>query len=234
MKIFVTGATGYIGGSVAERLIASGHQVVGLVRSVESIALLKDRGIESVLGNLDDQEILTKAAQETDAVIHAASADHASAVVALIGALERSGKTLICTTGSGIVADSAAGEYATSAVLTEDSYFEPVPFRRPRVAMNRLVREAAIDKGIRSIVICPSMIYGKGRGLQPDSDQLPKLIALSKQVGAGVYFGKGLNRYSNVTSMTWWICTSSLWKRLREGHSSSRKTATHPSRKLLR
>jgi len=198
MKIFVTGATGYIGGSVAERLIASGHQVVGLVRSAESIPLLKNRGIESVLGNLDDPEIITKAAQETDAVIHAASADHAGAVVALIGALERSGKTLICTTGSGIVADSAAGEYATSAVLTEDSYFEPVPFRRPRVAMNRLVREAAIDKGIRSIVICPSMIYGKGRGLQPDSDQLPKLIALSKQVGAGVFFGKGLNRYSNV------------------------------------
>ena len=64
--------------------------------------------------------------------------------------------------------------------------------------MNRFVRQAAIDKGIRSIVICPTMIYGMGRGLQPDSDQLPKLIALSKQVGAGVYFGKGLNRYSNV------------------------------------
>jgi nucleoside-diphosphate-sugar epimerase len=198
MKIFVTGATGYIGGSVAERLIASGHQVVGLVRSAESIALLKDRGIESVLGNLDDPEIITKIAHEADAVIHAASADHAGAVVTLIAALERSGKTLICTTGSGIAADSAAGEYATSIVLTEDSYFEPVSFRRPRIAMNRLVREAAIDKGIRSIVICPSMIYGKGRGLQPDSDQLPKLIALSKQVGAGVYFGKGLNRYSNI------------------------------------
>ncbi len=198
MRIFVTGATGYIGGSVAERLIASGHHVVGLVRSAESIPLLKDRGIESVLGNLDDSEIITKNALEADVVIHAASADHAGAVVTLIAALERSGKTLICTTGSGIAADSAAGEYATSIVLTEDSYFEPVPFRRPRVAVNRLVREAAIDKGIRSIVICPSMIYGKGRGLQPDSDQLPKLIALSKQVGAGAYFGKGLNRYSNV------------------------------------
>ena len=198
MRIFVTGATGYIGGSVAERLIASGHHVVGLVRSAESIPLLKDRRIESVLGNLDDSEIITKSALEADAVIHAASADHAGAVVTLIGALERSGKTLICTTGSGIAADSAAGEYATSIVLTEDSYFEPAPFRRPRVAMNRLVREAAIDKGIRSVVICPSMIYGKGCGLQPDSDQLPKLIALSKQVGAGVYFGKGLNRYSNV------------------------------------
>ena len=64
--------------------------------------------------------------------------------------------------------------------------------------MNRLVRAAAIEKGIRSVVICPSMIYGKGMGLQPDSDQLPKIIALSKQAGAGVYFGKGLNRYSNV------------------------------------
>jgi nucleoside-diphosphate-sugar epimerase len=198
MRVFVTGATGYIGGSVAECLIASGYQVVGLVRSAESIPLLKDRGIESALGALDDPEIVTNAAHEADAVIHAASADHPGAVVTLIAALERSGKTLICTTGSGIVADSADGEYAGSVVYTEDSYFEPVPFRRPRVAMNRLVREAAIDKGIRSVVICPSMIYGKGRGLQPDSDQIPKIIALSKQVGAGVYFGKGLNRYSNV------------------------------------
>jgi nucleoside-diphosphate-sugar epimerase len=198
MKVFVTGATGYIGGSVAQRLIASGHQVVGLVRSAESIPLLKDRGIESVVGTLDDSEILTNAAHDADAVIHAASADHPGSVVTLIAALERSGKALIYTTGSGIVADSAAGEYAGSVVYTEDTYFEPVPFRRPRVAMNHLVRQAAIDKGIRSVVICPSMIYGKGRGLHPDSDQLPKLIGLSKQVGAGVYFGKGLNRYSNV------------------------------------
>jgi len=198
MKIFITGATGYIGGSVAERLIASGHHVVGLVRPAESIPLLKDRGIESVLGNLDDPGIITKTAHEADAVIHAASADHPGSVVTLIAALERSGKTLIYTTGSGIVADSADGEYAGSVVYTEDTYFEPVPFRRPRVMMNGLVRQAAIDKGIRSVVICPSMIYGTGRGLHPDSDQLPKLIALSKQVGAGVYFGKGLNRYSNV------------------------------------
>ena len=116
----------------------------------------------------------------------------------LLAALERSGKTLINTTGSAIVADSADGEYASSVVFTEDFYCEPVPFRRARVLTNRLVRQASIDQGIRSIVICPSMIYGVGRGLQPDSDQLPKLAALSKQIGAGVYFGKGLNRYSNV------------------------------------
>ena len=198
MKVFVTGATGYIGGSVAERLISSGYQVVGLVRSAEKIPLLRDRGIESVLGTLDDSEIIANAANAVDAVIHAASADHPGSAVTLVAALERSGKTLICTTGSGIFADSAAGEYASSVVFTEDTYFEPVAFHRPRVAINRLVRQAAIDKGIRSVVICPSMIYGMGLGLQPDSDQLPKLTALSKQLGAGVYFGKGLNRYSNV------------------------------------
>jgi nucleoside-diphosphate-sugar epimerase len=198
MKVFITGATGYIGGSVAERLIASGHQVAGLVRSKEKAVRLKERGIEPVLGTLDDSEILTIAAQDADAVIHAASADHPGSVVALVAALERTGKTLMYTTGSGIVADFADGEYAGSVFYTEDTYFEPVPFRRPRVAMNRFVREAAIDKGIRSVVICPSMIYGKGRGPQPDSDQLPKIMALSKQLGAGVYFGKGLNHYSNV------------------------------------
>jgi nucleoside-diphosphate-sugar epimerase len=198
MKVFVTGATGYIGGSIAERLIALGHHVTGLVRSADKIPQLKDRGIEPVLGSLDDSEILAQAAGGADAVIHAASADHPGSVVTLVSALERSGKTLICTTGSGIAADSADGEYAGSVAFTEDTYFEPVAFRRPRVAMNHFVRQAAIDKGIRSIVICPSMIYGTGRGLQPDSDQLPKLMALSKQLGAGVYFGKGLNRYSNV------------------------------------
>jgi nucleoside-diphosphate-sugar epimerase len=198
MKIFLTGATGYIGGSIAERLLQLDHHVTGLVRPADKIAGLKERGIEPVIGNLDDPEILAHATEAADAVIHAASADHPGSVMTLVSALERSGKTLICTTGSGIAADSADGEYAGSVVYTEDTYLEPVAFRRLRVAMNHFVRQAAIDKGIRSIVICPSMIYGTGRGMQPNSDQIPKLMALSKQLGAGVYFGKGLNRYSNV------------------------------------
>jgi len=198
MKVFVTGATGYIGGSVAQRLVALGHHVTGLVRSEDKIPALQQRGIAPVPGTLDDAETLVRAAQQADAVIHTASADHPGSVVMLVSALERTGKTLVHTTGSGIVADEAAGEYAGKTAVADDTYFEPVPFRRPRVAMNHFVRQAAIDKGVRSIVICPAMIYGKGSGLQPDSDQLPKLIALSKQLGAGAYFGKGLNRYSNV------------------------------------
>jgi len=198
MKIFITGAAGYIGGSIAEKLVASGHEVKGLARSSEQAQLLKTRGMDSVAGTLDDPDILTHAAQSADAVIHAASADHSGSVVTLVTALERSGKLLIHTTGSAIVADHADGEYSTSVALTEDSYFEPAPYRRPRVDMNRYVRQAAIEKGIRSIVVCPTMIYGTGRGPQPHSDQIPKLIELSRQAGAGVYFGKGFNRYSNV------------------------------------
>ena len=69
MKIFVTGAAGYIGGSVSEKLVTSGHEVVGLARSQDSVALLKARGINSVVGTLDDVDVLTKAAQAADAVV---------------------------------------------------------------------------------------------------------------------------------------------------------------------
>ena len=62
MKVFLTGATGYIGGSLSDRLVRSGYQVLGLVRSEEKAKLLKDRGIEPVLGSLDDLHILTQAA----------------------------------------------------------------------------------------------------------------------------------------------------------------------------
>ena len=63
------------------------------------------------------------------------------------------------------------------------------------------------------------MIYGMGRGLQPNSDQLPKLAALSKQLGAGVYFGKGLNRYLNVHIDDLVACTCWLWIELPEALS---------------
>jgi len=198
MKIFITGAAGYIGGSVAEALKAAGHTVTGLVRTEDQVPLLKARGIEPVVGELDDADRLTALALAADGVIHAANVDHAASVLTLVTALERSGKLLIHTSGSSIVTDHADGEYASEKALTEDDHFEPVPYRRARVDMNRYVRQAAIDKGVRSAVICPSMIYGAGSGLQPDSDQIPKLIAMSRQSGAAVYFGKGLNIYSNV------------------------------------
>ena len=87
MKIFCTGASGYIGGSVAAHLIAAGHQVTGLVRSPEKAEAVRARGIQPLLGTLDDGQILAQAAQAADIVVNAASADHRGAVESLLGAL---------------------------------------------------------------------------------------------------------------------------------------------------
>jgi nucleoside-diphosphate-sugar epimerase len=198
VRFFVTGCSGYIGGSIAEKLRDGGHDVLGLVRSQEKARLLKQRGLTPILGTLDEAAVLTDGARQADAVINAADSDHLGAVETLVSALGRTGKLLIHTSGSSIVADDACGEYANPVVFTEDTYFEPVPLRQARVALNRYVRQAGIDEGIRTVVLCPPMVYGRGRGVQPDSDQIPKLTALSKQIGAGAYFGKGLNRWSNV------------------------------------
>jgi nucleoside-diphosphate-sugar epimerase len=198
MKIFLTGATGYIGGSLASRLVREKNQVLGLVRSKEKAKLLEQRGIQPVLGSLDDAAILEAAAREADAVINAASADHRPAVEALVKALARSEKPLIHTSGSSIVCDDARGEFESPKVYTDDSYFVPVPMRESRIAIDRFVRSTGVYQGIRAIVICPPTIYGNGRGLQQDSDQIPKLMKKSKEQDVGLYLGKGLNRWSNV------------------------------------
>ena len=76
MKIFLTGATGYIGGTVAARLVAAGHEVVGLVRSADGEAALRGRGIVPLRGALADRDILAEAARRADAVINAANSDN--------------------------------------------------------------------------------------------------------------------------------------------------------------
>jgi nucleoside-diphosphate-sugar epimerase len=147
---------------------------------------------------LDDDAVLTAAARQADAVIDAASADHLGSVQTLVKALTGSEKPLIHTSGSSIVCDDARGEAENPKIYHDDSYIQPIPIREARVGIDRFVRTAGISLGIRAVVICPTMIYSTGRGLQKNSDQVPKLITRSREQGAGVYIGKGLNRWSNV------------------------------------
>ena len=74
MNIFITGASGYIGGSVAAALMAAGHQVSGLVRSNDTAAALAKLGMTPVYGTLDDTEVLAKAAHDADVTVNAANA----------------------------------------------------------------------------------------------------------------------------------------------------------------
>ena len=198
MRIFITGATGYIGGSVAVYLKSVGHEILGLARSAEKGDKLRRLGIEPLVGSLDDGALLAHAAKSTDATINAADADHRSAVETLIAALAGSGKALIHTSGSSIVGDDAQGEYASDLVFADDAPYVPMPHRVHRIENDNLVRIAGVMKGIRTAVICPTTVYGDGLGPQVDSDQVPKITVKSLQRGAGVYIGKGANIWSNV------------------------------------
>lgn len=198
MKVFVTGATGYIGGSVAKVLIDAGHVIYGLVRDPKKVDALKEIGIEPVLGTLKDNEVLTKYAKLSDAVIHTADSDHRGAVETFIAALRGTGKAFLHTSGSSVVGDDARGDSKSENIYDEETPFVPMDIRADRVAINNLVRKAGIDEWVRSVVIVPSMIYGESLGLPTQSDQLPQVIRKSKAVGAGVHVGKGVNRWSNV------------------------------------
>ena len=196
MKVFCTGASGYIGGSVAAHLAAAGHQVAGLVRSPEKADAVRSFGIEPVMGTLDDDEILSRAAQAADVVVNAASADHRGAVVALLDALAGSGKPFIHTSGSSVIGTRSTGQ-RSDAVFDEDTPFAPSPARVARAALNELILSYR-DKGCRPVIVCPSLIYGIGLGAGRDSVQVPLLIRLAKKRGNAAHAGPGENIWSNV------------------------------------
>ena len=194
MRVFVTGANGFIGGAVASALIAAGHAVRGLVRDKIKAAAVTAHGIEAVVGTLDDAALLQAEARAADAVINAASSDHGGAVEALIAALADSGKPLLHSSGSSIVADLAMGE-PSDCIFDEATPLAPLPDKAARVAIDRLVLGAA---GIRSVVLCNTMIYGHAMGPPAQSVQIPALVHQAKTSGVVRYIGRGLNRWSNV------------------------------------
>jgi len=196
MKVFVTGATGYIGGSVAEALVRNGFAVSGLARNKEKADFLESRGISPVLGELDDSEILAMAAADAEVIISAANSDHKASVEAILKAIVGTGKTFIHTSGSSIVADNAGGE-PSDKVYDEETPIQPIPEKIARVDLDTIIKSAA-KSDVRSVVICPTMIYGRGTGFHRSSSQIPMLIGQAKKDGTGRYIGRGLNRWSNV------------------------------------
>ncbi|MEJ0077272.1 MAG: NAD-dependent epimerase/dehydratase family protein [Alphaproteobacteria bacterium] len=194
MKIFVTGATGYIGGSVATKLIERGDQVIGLARSAEAADALKRRGIEPVAGELDAYTPVVEAARRADAVINAANSDNPFVVHALLDGLKGSRKALIQTSGSSVVGTYDNGE-PSERIFDEDTPFTPEAEKAGRVAIDHSVLAA---KDIRGIVIRPTLIYGRGIGVAATSIQLPKLIGIARKGGMPGHVGPGLNLWSNV------------------------------------
>ncbi|WP_130899384.1 NAD-dependent epimerase/dehydratase family protein [Pseudomonas sp. Sample_11] len=196
MNVFVTGAAGFIGGSIATGLVQAGHNVTGLVRSAEQADELKALGMNAVIGTLDDSQLLAQQARAADAVINAASSDHRGAVEALLGALRGSNKVFLHTSGSSIVGDASGGK-SSDDIYYEDNLPEPTVDKAARVAIDNLVLAAAQD-GVNSAVICNTLIYGHSLGVNRDSVQLPRLLKQARKSGVVRHVGTGQNIWSNV------------------------------------
>ncbi len=189
MHVFLTGATGYIGSAVAEALRGAGHQVSGLARSDSAVTRLAANGVRPVRGDLGDPDSLAGAAREADGVIHAATTNDPStdtaAVRAILAALRGSGKSFIYTSGIWVYGDTGG------RVVTESSPASPVPLVAWRSVVEREVLGAAAD-GIRSVVIQPGVVYGRGGGIPA------AWIESVRRNGAAKFVGTGENRWAMV------------------------------------
>jgi nucleoside-diphosphate-sugar epimerase len=162
--------------------------------SPESASKVNALGIESVIGTYDDTALLAAQTAKADIVINAANIDHRPSADAILAAVRGTSKLFIQAGGSAIVADCAGGE-ATEAVYEDDTPVHPLPLRVVRTQLRDAVLAAARE-GVRSVVIAPPMIYGRGLGLNPNSIQIPRMIAVARKHGIAKYVGNGANKWS--------------------------------------
>lgn len=196
LRIFIIGATGYVGGTLARHFSSEGHDVSGLARSDAGAAALTAARIRLVRGDLDDLPPLLAALGSADVVFYAAQVafEREPAVLRQIcDALIGTGKTLIFLSGTGVLMRRKVGDWSPD-VFVESSAFTPEPLAIHRVEAEQIVREAAAND-LRSMVIRPPVIWGPG-----DQGPVAQVYRSVAATGAACYIGTGLAVYGNVHS----------------------------------
>ena len=198
MRVFVTGATGFIGSAIVRELLAAGHQVLGLARNGTAADALARLGVEAHRGDLSDADSLAAGARVSDGVIHTAynhdwstprevaSETDRRAVETLAGALEGSGKPFVVTSGTLMLAQLTPGRTDTEADAHASAAI-------PRAA-SELAVQAAASRGVRaSVVRLAPTVHGAG-----DHGFVPTLIDIARRTGVAAFVGDGANRWPAV------------------------------------
>ena len=189
MKIFLTGATGFIGSAIVQELLGAGHQVLGLARSEATAQTLAAIGVEAHLGALDDLDSLRRGAAAADGVIHTAY-NHDFSAYATAGetdrqAIEALGSALAGSDRPLVVTAGLAG---LARPGTEDN--EPAPSPR----MSEETAMALGGQGIHtSVVRLSPSVHDRG-----DYGFVPTLIGIAREKGVSAYIGDGSNRWASV------------------------------------
>ena len=195
MRIFVTGASGWIGSALVPELLGAGHQVLALARSDASAKAVADMGAEVLRGDLDDTGVLRAGALDSDGVIHlafvvpsvteAATRTDAAAIETFAASLAGSGKPLIVS-GATL---TTPGRPATE----RDELVAAGPIAARITNMRAAL--AAADRGVRTcLVMLPRSVHGRGdrRGF------IPQLITAARAKGVSGYIGDGASRWPAV------------------------------------
>ncbi len=191
MRIFVTGAPGFIGSALVPELIQAGHQVLGLTRSEVGAEKLRAAGAEVLHGNLEDLDSLRKGAADSEGVIHLAfnhdfsqfeknAADERKAIGAIGEVLAGSDRPFVVTSGTAMAAN------VDGKPSTETS---PASTWNPRAGLETAVKEFT-DRGVKTSIVRLAQIHDtRKQGL------VPYFLAVSRQKGVSAYIGDGSNRW---------------------------------------